>query len=106
MGKALFSCMGGGFGKGARAVVDAPALHDVRNTVIFEFAKLAEEACERVSVKQVFVADPVRLAAHDIDEAVLMLALHLDALTFVVVLYDESEVGHSILLRRCRRFSR
>lgn len=93
-----------GFSEGAGAIVDAPALHDVGNTVIFEFAKLAKEAGERVSVKQVFVADPVRLAANDIDEAVLMLALHLDALAFVIVLYDESEVGHSILLRRCRRF--
>ena len=43
---------------------------------------------ERVSVEQVFVADPVRLAAHDVGDAVLVLALHFDALAFAAVLYD------------------
>jgi len=93
-GEGFLSCMGVGFAEGTGAIVDAPALHNVGNTVIFEFAKLAEESGERVYMKQVFVADPVCLTAHDIDEAVLMLALYFYALAFVVVLHDESVVGH------------
>lgn len=45
-------------------------------------------------MEQVFFADPVGFTAHDIDETVLVLTLHLEALAFGAVLYDESEVRH------------
>ena len=97
------SGMVGGVGQGTGAVVDAPPLHDVGNAIVVEFAEFAEEAGQRVGMDQVFFADPVGFAAHDIDEAVLVLALHLNALAIVVVLYDKSEVGHSIFPHRIAR---
>ena len=42
----FLSGMVGGVRERTRTVVDAPALHDVINMVVFEFAEFAEEAGE------------------------------------------------------------